>query len=363
MLKKLTINKTIILAVFLSFYFPIKAQESFKLKGKISSKTEEPISFAHIISTSDLKKGAVAGYDGSFEIDTYLGDTLIISHLGYKPLQIIINNTKNIVIKIENSSENLTEFVIRANIKEKNISAKKIIKKVIHQWENNYIVFKNNYLFKIDLDFSIKKGTEYIYNYKGLVDLSLIEGHIYSNKKDQNKKQQKEHLNKEVLKVRGGNPYHLIQELGFSLSTNNDFSYAFGNITRFKNTPVYHIKYHKKEGHRLCESGGFYLISKNDFAVLYIESNIKLCDIFKDDSVNIGWDYFSINYSFIKNKYSKYSISKIESISQYTIIQNNKNITFYQTGNYNIQRIEKKEKIFFLTNELTPSETNFYLDE
>jgi hypothetical protein len=360
---KLTISKTISLAILLCFYFSIKAQESFKLKGRILSKTEDPISFAHIVSTSNLKKGAVAGHDGSFEIETYLGDTLLISHLGYESIKMLIANKKNLVLNIEFSNTNLTEFVVKPHIEEKEISAKEIIKKVIYQWDDNYIVFKNNYLVNLNVDFSIKEDNKYIYTYKGNINLSLIKGAIYSNKLDVNKKKQKKHLHDEVLKLTGGNPYNIIQQLGFSLSNNNDFSYTFGNITQYKNTDVYHINFHKKEGHKLCESGGFYLISKNNFVVLYLESNSKNCTIFQDESVNVGWDYFSIKYSFAKNKYSKYSISKIESTSQYTITQRSKNTTFYQIENYNVKSIEKKKKRYFKTNELTPSKTIFYSDE
>ena len=64
-------------------------KKPFRIEGKIVDSLQRPVSYAHILIKS-RNTGWVGGYDGTFRIGVYPGDTITISAISYQKKQFII---------------------------------------------------------------------------------------------------------------------------------------------------------------------------------------------------------------------------------------------------------------------------------
>ena len=102
------------------------------LKGKVVNiETGEPISNATVYNNTS-KKGTKTNESGSFEIAANLGDKLVISSVGFKPViySISITTDNNITISMELDEKNLEEYVATGYQRIKNSNMTGAISKV-----------------------------------------------------------------------------------------------------------------------------------------------------------------------------------------------------------------------------------------
>jgi len=89
---------------------PTNAQELFTLKGTVTSE-ESLLPGANVMSKNTNTK-AVTDFDGKFEIETYVGDVLEISYVGFKSKEIKVKNRDNLNVVLNESQNTLDEVVV-----------------------------------------------------------------------------------------------------------------------------------------------------------------------------------------------------------------------------------------------------------
>ncbi|MAW96719.1 MULTISPECIES: von Willebrand factor type A domain-containing protein [unclassified Leeuwenhoekiella] len=89
---------------------PTNAQELFTLKGKVTSEGSL-LPGANVMSKNTITK-AVTDFDGKFEIETYVGDVLEISYVGFKSKEIKVKNRDNLNVVLNESQNTLDEVVV-----------------------------------------------------------------------------------------------------------------------------------------------------------------------------------------------------------------------------------------------------------
>jgi hypothetical protein len=108
--------KKLLILIFLSFQFcPILFAQQSTLSGKIIyGKDNSPIIGA-TIKIKNTVRGTISDINGQFEIKSTLPVTLVVSYVGLKSLEFIVDNNNKIAIQM---GENKTKIV-----KEKNEAA------------------------------------------------------------------------------------------------------------------------------------------------------------------------------------------------------------------------------------------------
>jgi len=146
------ITGVLLLFVLLS-WSPIFSQQDEFITGKIiDGTTRSPVPFATIY-LKNKAKGVVSNQDGGFKIPIQFrnsGDTLVISSLGYKTkevlLETLINNKINTIV-LANQIENLDEVVVKASqgkIRKK--TAEEIVTLAIKNIRRNYPIKPYSYV-------------------------------------------------------------------------------------------------------------------------------------------------------------------------------------------------------------------------
>ncbi len=122
-----------IITVFASFYFA-KAQTSVSITGNIVDEKGEPLKAATVF-LSGTQKISVANDEGRFILTDIEPGTyqLIIKMLGYFPA------AKNLIISLESPD-------IRVELQPRSINLKEVVIGTKGVWEENYEVFKENFL-------------------------------------------------------------------------------------------------------------------------------------------------------------------------------------------------------------------------
>lgn len=87
------------------------------IQGEIKDIRQNPVSYAHILSTSE-NGGWISDYYGNFKIDVVAGDTLLIKAVSYHPVYLIIPDDLvlrpyNFDITMHDDTVRLKELVIR----------------------------------------------------------------------------------------------------------------------------------------------------------------------------------------------------------------------------------------------------------
>jgi TonB-linked SusC/RagA family outer membrane protein len=84
-----------------------------KINGVVTDKNGEPIIGASIM-VKGSKLGTITNVDGQFSIEVPNQSVLIVSYIGYAPLNIVVENQKNLVVKMAEDSKALDEVVVVA---------------------------------------------------------------------------------------------------------------------------------------------------------------------------------------------------------------------------------------------------------
>ena len=106
-MKKTTLLLWVLLCTALAL--PTNAQELFTLKGSVTDGTKG-LPGTNVVSTKTKKK-TVTDYDGNFELQTYVGDVLEFSFVGYKTEKVKVKNTKPLKVVLNPSQAVLEEVV------------------------------------------------------------------------------------------------------------------------------------------------------------------------------------------------------------------------------------------------------------
>ena len=156
----------ILIALLISPF--IYSQKDDFIEGRLlDSKDETPIAFA-TVRVKNKSKGLISNMDGGFKIPEKLqklGDTLVISSIGYESQEIVLSKLykeKVNIIKLAAKVETLGTVTIVGSKKKrkKKLSARAIIHKAVEQIPDNYPFDPFSYVGYYR-DYQIKKG-EYV---------------------------------------------------------------------------------------------------------------------------------------------------------------------------------------------------------
>ena len=151
--------------LFLALLLPFSLFGQHQITGKvIDEKTKEPLAFVNIV-VNDLNAGTTTDIDGNFRLNAPKKITsLKVSYVGYKRLNLSINDYSNLLIKMKPTSFALKEVKVFPGVN----PAERIIKEVI----------KNRHLNNPEksLDFKYE-------SYNKMVFSMLMDSLIFTNKK------------------------------------------------------------------------------------------------------------------------------------------------------------------------------------
>lgn len=100
-----------ILLIFILGIFSVSGIAQTTVKGTVSDATDDiPLIGVSILKKGD-KSGTVTNIDGHFNIQANKGDVLIFNYIGYENKEIIITDSKDIIVKLNSESVNLQEVV------------------------------------------------------------------------------------------------------------------------------------------------------------------------------------------------------------------------------------------------------------
>jgi len=108
----------ILLMIFSSFCVGEASAQNIKVKGVVSDKTE-PIVGATIMPQSNSKAGTSTDVNGSFTVNTKIGDVLVISSIGYETQRVKVEGPQNLKITLVESERKLDEVTVVAFGKQK----------------------------------------------------------------------------------------------------------------------------------------------------------------------------------------------------------------------------------------------------
>lgn len=360
-----------ILFVLLNFWGVLTiAQPNDIIKGQVLSFNKQPLSFCHIIIKGDIEEGTISNYEGNFSINAKIGDTLLASYIGYEKVYFQIKDTSNVILTLKPSSHNLNEFIVKPKEINK-LSAKEIIKKVAKSYYKNQINSKENYKFHINSEIKISENSNYIYEYKGEQFLYKRKGkRLLGNKKDVILRNQTSKIDSNVFVVKSAKPYEAVGSLILKKPEINDklIKYEYGEINYFNGVEIYQIKFHRKLGKGICQTGGFYFISKKDFKIIYFEGIVNNCESYtynntdefgNSNSIRVMINYVKVNINLEEKINTKYAPNKIISITKHSFYKNNRLLkTFNKESTINVLNIEHYNKADNLN--LIPAKDIFY---
>ncbi len=95
------------------FFFPhsLYAQNTIKVKGHVINESGQPVPNASVV-IKGTKTGVAGDTSGDFEITTSSTATLIISSVGYNPIEIDVNNRTTIDITLNSLAGNVNEVIV-----------------------------------------------------------------------------------------------------------------------------------------------------------------------------------------------------------------------------------------------------------
>lgn len=105
---KLKLTILLILLVNICFY----AQDTYTLKGVVTSKVDNSPLPGVTIMTAKTSKGTQTDFDGVYSIKVKVGDILEFSYLGYKAQTIIITNQKTLNVTMIEDASVLEEIIV-----------------------------------------------------------------------------------------------------------------------------------------------------------------------------------------------------------------------------------------------------------
>lgn len=104
--------KKLILLITILFSFQSSFAQTKVIKGIVTDIQGIPLPSTNII-IEGTNKGAVSDFDGVFSIEAALGQTLVISYIGYETQKVIVDNRSEIKIQLkESDANNLSEVIV-----------------------------------------------------------------------------------------------------------------------------------------------------------------------------------------------------------------------------------------------------------
>lgn len=82
------------------------------ITGKVTDPDGEPLIGATVILKNSYTVGTTTGLDGSFRLNVMAGDTIEVSYIGYRSVEILIGNQTDVTVLLEPVAENLDEVVV-----------------------------------------------------------------------------------------------------------------------------------------------------------------------------------------------------------------------------------------------------------
>ncbi len=89
----------------------VSAQSTIKVQGKVTDEKDAPIAGA-TVAVKNTKTATMTDGDGKFTINAKLGETIVISVLGFKPSEIIALNENLVTVKLTSAIADLSEVVV-----------------------------------------------------------------------------------------------------------------------------------------------------------------------------------------------------------------------------------------------------------
>jgi hypothetical protein len=95
----------------------LQAQERVLVRGQVmNARTQEPLPYVHVIRNDTI--GIITGLEGKFTIAAHPGDTLMISHLGYRQDTVTYksletDSSRKTIIALESQSYPISRVVVR----------------------------------------------------------------------------------------------------------------------------------------------------------------------------------------------------------------------------------------------------------
>ena len=323
------------------------AQHSFNFSGTIFSESNDTLSFCNIIIKNKPSSGVLASYEGNFSILANLNDTLQISCLGYEPFEWVVKDKTPKVIRLKRQAVNLTAITVAPP---KNVlTAKQVMEEMRKRMKQNEVGGDKNYKLQVNTSIKIAKNNNSVYKFKG--ELELIKQkkeELYGYAKDTAKRKQTAEIDSIVYAQASSRPAYFLNFLFMPPGNAKGdkasyYDYKFGEMNFYEGQYVYQVKFYRRSGGGYCESGGFYLISKETFATLYVEMIAKSCEIIKPvkNSDQLMIDYHQLKVFFSKSLplRNRYKIEEQASYSLKNVLSNN--TVYFKESTITVDRIEE----------------------
>ena len=108
---KITLNKQMIFAFFLMLIPVVSMAQSVAVRGTVKDATGETLLGVNVMEQG-TSNGTITDLDGKFEIRVAANATLTFTYVGYKPLNVAVNNRQNIAVVLEPDTKLLDEVVV-----------------------------------------------------------------------------------------------------------------------------------------------------------------------------------------------------------------------------------------------------------
>lgn len=89
-----------------------RVQQTSTINGKVTDANGEAIIGASVTVKGTTSNGTITDLDGKFNLDAPANATLVISYVGYKTIEILVNGKKTLTITLKEDTEMLDEVVV-----------------------------------------------------------------------------------------------------------------------------------------------------------------------------------------------------------------------------------------------------------
>ena len=87
-------------------------QQKVQVKGKVLDAAGEPLIGVNVFEKGAAHNGIVTDMEGNFDITAPLNSTLVISYIGYKTVEVSVQNKRYITVTLQEDTEALEEVVV-----------------------------------------------------------------------------------------------------------------------------------------------------------------------------------------------------------------------------------------------------------
>lgn len=105
------IKRYALFLVVIIFSIPSFAQNTIAVKGRVNNESNQPIQGASVL-VKGTSTGVTSDENGNFEINAPSNGTLVISFVGYTPLEVKVNNQSSLAVTLIDANKNMEEVVV-----------------------------------------------------------------------------------------------------------------------------------------------------------------------------------------------------------------------------------------------------------